>query len=92
MIEFFLALSISAYWFALFVGVALLFVIRLAAGLKAKLSGKQMIELLFLPLSLGYYKHFPVERPYRKLYEWTQLIVLGSVLIAAIFVFYTHYA
>jgi hypothetical protein len=91
MIDFFLGLSIRAYWVALIGGTLGLFLLRLIVGVHFKLTPKQWVELLFLPLSLGYYRVFPERRPFQRIYEWAQTIVFVSTLIASIFVLYTHF-
>lgn len=88
MLEFLFGTLIYAFWFAFLVGPSILFFLRLYIGIHYKIKGTQLIKLLFLPLSIGYFMTFPEESSFKKIYRIVIGFNFAATLLGSLFMIY----
>jgi len=91
MLEFLVALMLYAFWIALILGTAGLFVLRLIYVLSRKPALGTALFVLFVPLSIGYFLKNPRPSRFRTLYLATVSLAVFLMAIGAVMIYYAHF-
>ncbi len=85
MFDILIFISVIAFWIAVIAGPITLFILRLYVSLQSKLNQKELLKVLLMPCSIGYFLTFKEKTPLKKLYHslvifFFVLMVIGSIL------------
>lgn len=92
MLEFIVGLMLYAFWFALILNFVVLFGMRIAYVILHKKSVKDTLLILFLPFSFGYLTVQKEKNVFHLIYQIILWVLLISILLGGLMLFYTHFA
>ncbi|MBE0700621.1 MAG: hypothetical protein IH571_02935, partial [Acholeplasmataceae bacterium] len=81
MLDFLVASMQISFWISLLGGTSVLFLMRLYASLKGRISLKKLLFVLFTPFSIGFYLTFGDDSIWKRLYEGLVVVCFLLTLI-----------
>lgn len=76
---------------ALFVGLPLLLALRIFIAYKENRSLKEILIIILVPLSIGYFIYIEDDSKYNKLYKRVMLVVMVLAILGILFTIYQGY-
>lgn len=88
MFEFGIATMIYAFWISFIGGPVTLFIFRLVFVLTRKIKGTAAIQILALPLSLGFFYYLKEKCLFKTIYKIVSGFFFVAIVVASFFLFY----
>jgi hypothetical protein len=90
MFDIMIFVLINAFWFTLIIGTTTLFILRTIYAYQGNYSMNEKIMIMFIPLSLGFYKYNQSKNIFSLIYRILVIIFFIIGFIAFIYIAYTE--
>jgi hypothetical protein len=90
MFDIMIFVLINAFWFTLIIGTTTLFILRTIYAYQGNYSMNEKIMIMFIPLSLGFYKYNQSKNMFSLIYRILVIIFFIIGFIAFIYIAYTE--
>jgi hypothetical protein len=90
MFDIMIFVLINAFWFTLIIGTTTLFILRTIYAYQGDFSLNEKLMIMFIPLSLGYYKYNQNKNMFSLIYRILVIIFFIIGFIAFIYIAYTE--
>jgi hypothetical protein len=90
MFDLMIFILINAFWFTLIIGSTTLFILRTIYAYQGNYSMNEKLMIMFIPLSLGFYKYNQSKNMFSLIYRILVIIFFIIGFIAFIYIAYTE--
>jgi hypothetical protein len=90
MFDLMIFILINAFWFTLIIGSTTLFILRTIYAYQGNYSMNEKLMIMFIPLSLGFYKYNQNKNMFSLIYRILVIIFFIIGFIAFIYIAYTE--
>lgn len=90
MFDLMIFVLINAFWFTLIIGATTLFILRTIYAYQSNYSLNEKLQIVFMPLSLGFYKYNQNKNMFSLFYRILVVLFFITGFIAFIYIVYTE--